>query len=137
MIPIVQLFPRLPTYFANHVYHHEIGLKLSVEKLISGTDKYLWNTSMSNEFGCLAQWVVKDRLSAKYVKGTNTIFFVQKSQVLTDAKVPYANLIYDIKPSSLKHTQCARRWFLINLITMENPSLPPSPFSKSRFSLIA
>ena len=34
----------------------------------------------------------------KYVKGTNTIFFIHKSQVPTDAKVTYANLIRNIKP---------------------------------------
>ena len=94
----IQLPTVSATHFANHVYHHEMGMKLSVDKLLAGPDKRLWTTSLSNEIGQLAQVIGKGRLPNECVKGTNTIFFVHKSQVLTDAKIIHANLICDIKP---------------------------------------
>ena len=91
------------THFANHVYHHEIGLKLSVDKLISDLDKDIWNTSLSNEFVHLAQEVRKDRISGKYIKVTNTIFFIPKSQAPPYAKVAYANFICATKTLKTKN----------------------------------
>ena len=67
----------------------------------------MWNTSLSNELDCLAQGFGEDRLPSKYVKGTNTIFFIHKSQVHTYTKVTYANLVCDINPLKIeKHIVC-------------------------------
>ena len=95
---MIQLRTKHNTNFANHVYHHETGINLSVDKIISGEDKEVWNASLSNEFNRLVQGVSKDRISGKYIKFTNTIFFIHKSQVLTYAKVTYANLIFNVRP---------------------------------------
>ena len=97
--PSVQLPPTSTTHFDNHVYHHEIGMKLSVEKLLTDPDKELWKTSLSNEFGRLAQEIGKYRWSNSYVKGTNTIYLC--SQIPSSyrcSRITYVSLIYDIKP---------------------------------------
>ena len=99
---MIQLPTKHHTHFANHVYHHETGLKLSLDKLISGPGKEIWNASLSKIRGRLAQGVRKDRASGKYLKDTNTIGFIRRSQVLTDTKVTYANLIWDIKPLKIE-----------------------------------
>ena len=40
-----------PNHTANHVYHPITGAKLNIDKLISGPDKDIWTTSLSNELG--------------------------------------------------------------------------------------
>ena len=51
----------------------------------------------SNEFGRLSQGVGTNRLAKKYVKGTNTIFFIPKYHIPQAAKVTYENLICDLR----------------------------------------
>ena len=85
-------------HIANHVYHNDTGARQTIDKLLSGQDSDIWKTSLSNEFGRLAQGVGKHRPTKDYVKGTNTIFFIPRNQVPADAKVTYANLICDLRP---------------------------------------
>ena len=59
---------------ANHVYHQEIGTRQTMDKLLVVKDSCIWNNSLSNEFGRLAQGIGKQRPTEKYVNGTNTIF---------------------------------------------------------------
>ena len=42
-------------HIANHVYHHDTGIKQSIDALLKGPDSSTWTASLSNEFGCLAQ----------------------------------------------------------------------------------
>ena len=84
-----------------------MGIKISVDKILAGPDKKLCDTSLSNKFGCLVQGVGKERLPESYVKGTTTIFFAHKSQVPTDAKRKYANLICDIKSLKSENAELA------------------------------
>ena len=48
-------------HIANHVYHHDTGTKQSIDALLEGQDTDTWTTSLSNEFGRLAQGVGKNR----------------------------------------------------------------------------
>ena len=53
----------------------------------------MWTKSLSNEFGRLVQGVVNKISKEGYVEETNTIFFIPRYQVPTDAKITYANII--------------------------------------------
>jgi hypothetical protein len=42
-------------HVSNHVFHPVTGKKQSLDSLINGTDKVSWLSSLSNEWGRLAQ----------------------------------------------------------------------------------
>ena len=46
-------------HVANHVYHHETGSRQTMDKLLVGKDSHVWNNSLSDEFGRLAQVIGK------------------------------------------------------------------------------
>ena len=61
----------------------------------------MWLRSLSNEWGCLAQG------NDNGVKGTDTIQFIHKHQVLDDNQVTYASYVFNYQP--LKDKQCRVR----------------------------
>ena len=53
--------------------------------------KKVWEKSMANEIGRSAQGI-------RDIKGTDTIFFINKNQVLANKKVSYARIVCEIQP---------------------------------------
>ena len=76
---------------ANHIFDAN-GKKENIDSLLSGPDSIIWNKSVSNEFGRLAQGN-----DAGFI-GTNTIHFIHKSEILIGKVVIYGNFICDIRP---------------------------------------
>jgi hypothetical protein len=83
-----QCFPNL----ANAIINESTGEAYKYKQLITGTitghTKATWSTSFPNKIGRLALGI-GSRLS----KGTNTIFFVKKSQVPAYRKVTYGRIV--------------------------------------------
>jgi hypothetical protein len=82
--------------FANEVFNEETGELLKYRNLITHP-RYCeaWTHSSANEFGRLAQGV------GGRIKGTDTIFFIHKHQVLQDRwrDITYAKFVYELKPN--------------------------------------
>jgi len=76
---------------ANHIFDAN-GKKETIDSLLSGPDSIIWNKSVSNEFGRLAQG------NDAGIIGTNTILFIYKSEVPIGKVVTYGNFICDIRP---------------------------------------
>jgi hypothetical protein len=74
-----------------HIYTAE-GVKETIDTLLSGTNGKIWDTSLANEFGRLAQG------NGDALAGTDTIDFIHRSDVPTDKKVTYGNFICDYRP---------------------------------------
>ena len=86
--------PRLTeaeTNLCNHIYDATTGKKLTYRQL-KKQNPTIWNPSMANELGRLAQGV-KNR-----IKGTNTIHFVPRTSIPTTATVTYARVVPDYRP---------------------------------------
>jgi len=66
--------------------------KQTIDSLLAGPDRIIWNKSVSNEFGCLAQG------NDAGIIGTNTIQCIHKSEVPMGKVVTYGNFICDIRP---------------------------------------
>ena len=80
------------------VFHPNTGHKQSVDALLKSQDQSTWLTSLTNEIGRLSQGVGQNRQLKDKIKGTNTIFFVQRNKIPRKAKITYANFICDLKP---------------------------------------
>ena len=75
----------------NHIYN-EHGKKETMESLLRGENKVLWDRSLSNEFGRLAQ-------GNKYgVVATDTIEFIFSHEVPSNKGVTYASFVCDYRP---------------------------------------
>ncbi len=78
-------------YRANHIYDAN-GKRETVESLLKGPDAEVWNKSLSNEYGRLAQ-------GNKYgVRSTDTIEFITKEEVPAGRDVTYASFVCDYRP---------------------------------------
>jgi len=77
---------------ANHIFDAN-GKKETINSLLSGPDSIIWNKSVSNEFGRLAQ----GKNDAGII-GTDTIHFIHKSEVPIGKVVTYGNFVCDIRP---------------------------------------
>ena len=96
---VMQLNPKeFQHHIANHVYHNDTGARQTIDKLLASKESEFWKTSLSNEFGRLAQGVEKNRLPKKHVAGISTIFFIPQDKFTSNTKVTYANLICDLRP---------------------------------------
>jgi hypothetical protein len=87
---------------AQAIFDNESGQMLKYWKLITHP-KYreVWSHSSSNEFGRLAQGV------GSRIKGTNTIFFVQKKNIPADQRrdVTYGKFVCEYKPNKTEQEQ--------------------------------
>ena len=73
----------------NHIYNKVTGKRETADSLLNGEDREVWNRSVSNELGRLAQ-------GNKYgVKLTDTIEFIAGSQVPSNQTVTYAQMVFD------------------------------------------
>ena len=82
---------------AYHIYNATTGKKESIEALRRGADGEVWETSLANEWGRLAQGV-GNKNGQQRIKGTNTIFFISKNKIPQGRKVTYPNFICDLRP---------------------------------------
>jgi hypothetical protein len=73
-----------------HIYNKE-GIKQTIDTLLAGPDGAIWDGSLGNEFGRLAQ-------GFGTVIGTDTIEFIPKHDVPPHKKVTYGNFICDLRP---------------------------------------
>ena len=74
-----------------HIFD-DSGRKLSMDALLKGTDKPIWERSLSNEWGRLAK-------GNKYgTVGTNTIGFIRKQDVPIGRDVTYTTFVCTHKP---------------------------------------
>ena len=74
----------------NHIYN-EAGSKETIDTLLNGANGPTWVTSLSNEFGRLAQGFGN-------TVGTDTIEFIHRTDVPKDKKATYGNFICDYRP---------------------------------------
>ena len=84
--------------FAGAVVDKETGKLLEYRDLVSRPElRETWIRSLANELGRLAQGV-------RDIKGTNTIFFITKSEIPKDKlkQVTYARIVCDYKPNKLE-----------------------------------
>ena len=76
---------------ANHIYNHR-GKKETIDSLRASPQKEVWEKALSNEWGRLAQGNVHG------VNATDTIDFIQHTQVPTGRDITYATFVCDYKP---------------------------------------
>ena len=74
-------------------------MTLSYNHLVEGPDKNLWLHSIANDLGRLAQGVGKKRPVNDGVAGTDTIFFIRKSDVPAGRQVTYCKQEASIRPN--------------------------------------
>ena len=89
------LYPPRPVtpdiHLAAHVFD-AAGKKQTLENLLKGQQKQIWQQSASNEFARLAQG------NDSGTVGTDTIEFISHSEIPSQAKVTYASFVCDYKP---------------------------------------
>ena len=85
-----QLFQ--PTQQHSGSIYNADGSKASLDDLLTGTDKLVWTSALSNEWGRLAQG------NAAGVAWTDTIDFIPHSEVPQNVKVTYANFVCSHRP---------------------------------------
>ena len=75
----------------NHIYKPD-GTKEKIDNLLQGPLKHIWNISLSNEWGRLAQG------NKHGVTSTDTIDFIHQHEVPRDRDVTYATFVLDYRP---------------------------------------
>ena len=85
-------------HIALHIHNSITGKKETLATLRAGPSKNIWDKSLANEIGRLAQGVGKRRKVDEKIIGTNTILFITKDQVPSGRKVTYANFVCDYRP---------------------------------------
>ena len=86
------------TYFAGAIVDEVTGRSLEYRDLIKDPKRAAtWQTSLANELGRLSQGI-------RDIKGTDTIFFISKSEIPKDRlkEVTYARIVVDYKPNKLE-----------------------------------
>ena len=86
------------TYFAGAIVDEVSDRSLEYRDLIKDPKRAAtWQTSLGNELGRLSQGI-------RDIKGTNTIFFIPKSEIPKDRlkEVTYARIVVDYKPNKLE-----------------------------------
>jgi hypothetical protein len=78
-------------FHAHHIFNSQ-GKKETMDSLLAGDDSTIWTQALSNELGRLAQGI------HGRVVATDTIDFIQRSEVPTGKKVTYGNCICDYRP---------------------------------------
>ena len=67
-------------------------IRLSLDSLLAGPNKLVWNKGLSNKWGKLAQ------VNAHGVKLTDTIDFIARSEVPASQPITYASFVLDDRP---------------------------------------
>ena len=79
----------------NHIYN-DSGKKETLATLLSGDSKTLWTTSLSNEWGRVANGNIFG------IKGTQTLEFIAKNMIPSDKSTTYGSLLCDYKPLKIE-----------------------------------
>jgi hypothetical protein len=117
-------------HFANSVINPKTGQLQEYKHLIQGPDKELWTTSFANKLGRLAQGV-----GSHMPTGTETVFFINRSQVPTGRKVTYGRIVVGIRPEK-KETHRTRLTVGGNLINYPgNVSTPTADLTTTKVLL--
>ena len=74
----------------NHMFDTQ-GRKQSLDKLLAGSSKKIWQQALSNELGRIAQGI-------RIVQGNDVLDFVPFATVPSDQIETYANMLYDLRP---------------------------------------
>ena len=74
---------------AQHIYTG--SNKETIDTLIAGPTKEIWQQALANEIGRLAQGIGD-------IKGTNTLCFIPKNEIPNNKKITYANIVCDYRP---------------------------------------
>jgi hypothetical protein len=89
--------PNLGNHFANSVIDTVTGKTCKYWHLVSGSiaghTKEVWEKSFVNELGRLARGI-----HTRMPDGTNTIFFIPKTQVPKDRNPAYGRIVVSIRP---------------------------------------
>ena len=83
-----------PACTANVVIDEATGQSLEYRHFSRGPDKEIWIQALANDLGRLAQGI-----GARMPTGTNTIFFIPRSDVPPDRVVTYGRLVSTIRPT--------------------------------------
>ena len=86
------IFLHQPTLNMSHVYNEVTGKRETMHSLLNGPDKELWKKALSNEIGRLAHGNIHG------VKYTDTIEFITRNDLPSDAATTYASFVCDIRP---------------------------------------
>ena len=81
-----------PQTHAGDIYNSD-GTKASIDELLRGPDKDIWDRALSNEVGHLAQG------NNAGVTSTDIIDFISHSDVPKNVKVTYANFVCSHRPN--------------------------------------
>jgi hypothetical protein len=101
------------------------GKQGSLTNLLLGPDATIWERSLVNEWGrLLAHGFGNSRPAAEQVKGTGTVFFIEKTQVPKDHRVTYANFLCNIRPQK---TETHRVRMTAGIDKLDHPGDASSP----------
>jgi hypothetical protein len=84
----------------HHIYNEQTGKKETIDSLLQGKNKKIWQKAVSNEFGRLAQGNVHGILA------TDTIDFIHKAEVPTARDITYASFVCDYRPLKSEPYRC-------------------------------
>ena len=111
-------------HMCSHVSDSVTGKKVEYKQLskdiVNGQHGPTWVNGFANEFGRLAQGIGNGR-----VKGTNTIFFVNKSTVPKGYRPTYGRIVCDLRPLK-EETERVRLTVGGNLIEYEDDLSTPT-----------
>ena len=79
--------------FIHHIYNTTNGKKETIDSLRQGKDNIIWENSLSNEWGRLANGTLKNPNG-----GSNTIEFVMHHDVPSNRDITYASFVCDYRP---------------------------------------
>ena len=81
-----------PPQYMQHIYNEKTGKRESIDSLLTGTNSNTWSKAVSNEFGRLTKGNIHG------VKYTDTMEFIDKSEVPLGQKVTYGSFTCDHLP---------------------------------------
>ena len=105
-------------YHANHIYRDN-GTKETIDSVINGPSRHVWEKSLSNEWGRLAEG------NTSGVRHTDTIHCVHKHEVPRDRDVTYATFVLDYRPLKTEEYR-VRITFGGNRLTYEEDAGSPA-----------
>ena len=102
----------------NAIIFPETGKSQEYSHLIKGPSKPKWTRAMENNIGRLFQGI-------RYIKGTETCFFIHRHKVPQESIVTYSRIVCDIIPQK-KETHKVRLAVGGNKLTYDSPVSTPT-----------
>ncbi len=105
-------------HFIGAIIDKETGTVLEYRHIVKNpTRKFVWETSFSNKIGCLFQGI-------QDLKGTNTCFFIQKSQVPTNKQPTYGRIVSNFCPQKKEQNRTRLTVGGVQIDNLDNKSMP-------------